>query len=217
MNYHIKENVWNVKIIFILIGKDLKICKSLNSDDLYNCKKINIETGKCQECIEDYNLNEGDKKCLDILDCYESSFGICTKCNTSYYLNKIENKYRYQVGNFFNCSISLDGKTCSECDEGYYLLEPGYCIGVNYCLKGGLYNKCKKCFPGYYISYFDGACTKEENCEIGDKHLGICLHCEEGYYIDLKMVNVNQMKKIMNLNIVKNLKIYAQNVFLDII
>ena len=171
---------------FILIEKDLKICKSLNSDDFYNCKKINIENGRCQECLEDYNLNEGDKKCLDILDCYESSFGIYTKCNTSYYLNKIENKCRYQVGNFFNCSISLDGKTCSECDEGYYLLEPEYCIGINYCLKGGLYNKCKKCFPGYYISYFDGACTKEENCEIGDKHLGICLHCEEGYYIDFK-------------------------------
>ena len=172
---------------YILIGKndDLKICKSLKSDDFTNCKKINQETGKCEECLEDYNLNEGDKKCIEILDCYESSFGICTKCNTSYYLNKEENKCKYQVGNFYNCKISLDGKTCSECEDDYYLIGQGYCIGINYCLKGAIYNKCKKCFPGYYISNYDGSCTKEDKCNIGEKHLGICLECEEGYYLDL--------------------------------
>ena len=76
---------------YILIGKndDLKFCKSLDSDDFINCKKIDQESGKCEQCIENFNLNEGDKKCLEIFDCYESSFGICTKCNTSYYLNKI--------------------------------------------------------------------------------------------------------------------------------
>ena len=171
---------------FILIGKDngLKYCKSLNSEDFSHCKKINKETGKCQQCLDDYNLNEGDKKCLEILDCYESSFGICTKCNTSYYLDKTENRCRYQVGIFFNCKISIDGKTCAECDEDYYLLEPGFCIGINYCLREAMYNKCKKCFPGYYISNYDGSCTKETKCELGDKHLGICTECEDGYYID---------------------------------
>ena len=171
---------------YILIGKndDLKFCKSLDSDDFLNCKKIDQETGKCEQCIENYNLNEGDKKCLEIFDCYESFLGNCTKCNTSYYLNKIENKCRYQVGTFFNCKISLDGKTCSECDDDYYLLEPGYCISVNFCLKEELYSKCKKCIPGYYISNFDGSCTKESKCNLGDKNLGICTECEEDYYID---------------------------------
>ena len=78
----------------------------------------------------------------------------------------------------------MDGKYCSECDHDYYLLEPGYCIGINYCLKGAIYNKCKKCFPGYYLSNYDGSCTKESKCDIGDKHLGICLECETDYYVN---------------------------------
>ena len=174
------------KYRYILVGAkdDLKYCKSLNSDDFTNCKKIDTDTGKCRQCIGDLNMNEGDKKCLEMFDCYESSFGICIKCNTSYYLDKTENKCRYQVGNFFNCKISLDGKFCSKCDDDYYLLEPGYCIGINYCLRGAIYNKCKKCFPGYYIANYDGSCTKESRCDIGDKHLGICLECETDYYMD---------------------------------
>ena len=170
---------------FILVGKDydLKYCKSLNSEDFKNCKKIDTDTGKCKQCIDNYNLNEGDKRCLEIFDCYESSFGICTKCNTSYYLNKLENKCRYQIGNFYNCKISLDGKICHECDDDYYLID-GYCVGIKYCLKEAIYNKCRKCFEGYYISNYDGSCTKESKCEVGDKKLGICTECEDGYYLD---------------------------------
>ena len=172
---------------FILIGKDqdLKICKSLNLDDFKNCEKINKDNGKCEQCKDGYNLNDGDKKCIEALDCYESFNGTCTKCNTSYYLDTIEKRCRYQVGTFFNCKITLDGKTCHECDDDYYLIGSGYCIGINYCLREAMYNKCKQCFPGYYISNYDGSCTKEEKCDIGDKKLGICTECEYGYYIDV--------------------------------
>ena len=47
--------------------------------------------GVCMKCPEDYFLNEGDKKCISIENCYESSFGICQICKQNYYLNKREN------------------------------------------------------------------------------------------------------------------------------
>ena len=49
---------------FILIGNEnnFKICKSLLSKDLKNCKNINITTGFCEECEENYFLNKGDQR-----------------------------------------------------------------------------------------------------------------------------------------------------------
>ena len=59
---------------FILIGKDseysIKICKSLNSEDLKNSEIINIQNGFCEKCKERFYLNEGDKKCTTVENCY---------------------------------------------------------------------------------------------------------------------------------------------------
>ena len=71
---------------FVLIGEifyfgdGLKMCKSINSEDLKNCDRINEEKGTCLTCKEGYYLNSGDKKCSKTLNCYESTFGICKKC-----------------------------------------------------------------------------------------------------------------------------------------
>ena len=46
---------------FILVGGEndmFKICKSLESEDLSNCKKINQMTGFCEECEAGFFLNK---------------------------------------------------------------------------------------------------------------------------------------------------------------
>ena len=65
---------------FILVGqqfgiiRELKICKSLNSENLKNCKRINMIKGICQECEEGFYKNYGDNKCIKSPNCYESVF-----------------------------------------------------------------------------------------------------------------------------------------------
>ena len=84
---------------FILIGNDnLKICKSLISDDFNNCQKINLENGLCNLCKEGYYLNSGDKKCIKTANCTESTYEICQKCNSGYYLDKNKNKCILKMG-----------------------------------------------------------------------------------------------------------------------
>ena len=105
---------------YILIGKfdsEIKICKSLNSEELKNCEKINIESGFCEKCLENYYLGKGDNKCIKIEYCYESKFGICQKCKEGYYLDKKEEKYKEKTKIFENCMQTIDSKTCDICDE----------------------------------------------------------------------------------------------------
>ena len=177
---------------FILIGKndtsltndEITICKSLNSEDLKNCKEIDIENGLCQECNEGYYLGSEDNKCTLTNYCSESTFGVCTRCIHGFYLDKTEQKCFNQVEAFVNCKESLDGKACDVCDEDFYLTK-GICNSFNYCEEVGENNECKKCINGYYPAIY-GGCTTEKNCYHGDKDLGICLQCNEHYCIDFK-------------------------------
>ena len=179
---------------FILIGKydyysddyEIKICKSLNSEDLKNCEKIDTEKGACQQCQSGYYLSNDDRKCTLTQNCYESTFGVCRKCNYGFYLDKREQKCVKQEGAFEHCRESLDGKTCDVCDEDYYFDEEGICCGTNYCAERGEYYKCNKCMNGYYLSHYGDCCTKEKNCYYGNKDLGICTQCIDNYCMDFK-------------------------------
>ena len=182
---------------FILIGeerknyekeKEIRICKSLYFGDLKNCEEINISTGLCKKCKEGFFLNEGDKKCTHTENCYESILDICIKCNKNYYLDKKELKCKYQTDNFEYCHESLDGIVCDICEEGYYFDEDKHCVEVNYCSKGQNGFICEKCLPGYFLSNYQNyyLCSNTENCYMGDKDLGICNLCINGYYIDYK-------------------------------
>ena len=82
-----------------ILNKKNKICKSLYLEEYKNCEIINNETLQCEECIEGYFLNIGDKKCITTENCYKSTFGICLKCNNGYYLNKKENKCKEKKDN----------------------------------------------------------------------------------------------------------------------
>ena len=167
----------------VLIGNGVKICKSLNSESLNNCERVNIEDGTCFSCKEGYYLNKGDKKCINIQKCEESLFGVCKKCSGSYYLDKKENICKEFNGKFNNCKESLDGINCEVCLDDFYFDEEKNCIACNYCSLG-YYYRCDKCIEGYYLSEDKYSCTKDENCGSGDKDLGICTKCKNGYYIE---------------------------------
>ena len=182
---------------FILIGeekenynkeKEIKICKSLYFSNLKNCEEINLSTGLCEKCKEGFYLNEGDKQCITTENCYESIFEVCIKCNKNYYLDKKESKCKLQANNFDHCQESIDGKTCDICDEGFYFDENKICLDVNYCSEGKNGFICEKCLPDFYLSNYQNFyfCTKTDNCYYGDKDLGICNICLDGYYIDYK-------------------------------
>ena len=175
---------------FILVGENfyfgdgLKICKSINSEDLKNCDKINEEKGTCLSCKEGYYLNSGDKKCSKTVNCYESTFDVCQKCDFGYYLNKKNDKCEKEKDIFRHCKETTNNETCDICEDYYYFDKSKKCISVNFCKEIDEYGKCKECNEGYYLTSYGDSCTPDENCFYGDKDLGICISCEEKYYID---------------------------------
>ena len=96
----------------ILIGKqnELKICKSLLSENFKNCEIINYETGFCSICNNGYYLTSIDHKFIKTENCKEAIFGNCISCNDGYYLNKKEDKCQIKPSHFGFCKHSLDEK-----------------------------------------------------------------------------------------------------------
>ena len=194
------EISWNGRCLkcrkdFILIGLDeeendlpyyeIKICKSLNSEDLKHCEEINIENGLCNKCKIGYYLNEGDKKCILTQNCYESAFGICKRCISGYYLFRDDRKCYKEKGILDGCKESYNNITCNICDEDYYFDEKGICCSINFCEEKGDYYPCLKCINGYILSISKDSCTQEKNCLNGDKELGTCTLCTYQYYLDI--------------------------------
>ena len=166
-----KPGIYLVEILGKGISyEELKICKSLNSEDLKNCLKMDLDKGTCQQCKDGYYLSNDDRKCNQTQYCYESTFGICRKCTTGYYLDKKQQKCLRQEGAFEHCRESLDGRTCDVCDEDYYFDDEGICCGTNYCAVRGEYYRCKKCKSGYYLSSYGDCCTPDKNCYYGNRY-----------------------------------------------
>ena len=170
---------------YYLIGEEIKICKYIELDDFQNCKEINYTNGQCSLCEEGYFLNSGDKKCSSNEHCYESSFGVCSSCDKNYVLNKQKNICEEKNEEFLNCKVTIDGKICDECDDGFYFSDDGKCVKTNYCLKANN-NECEQCEEGYYLTKDKLACTNDENCLIGDVERGLCNWCIDNYYLDKK-------------------------------
>ena len=169
---------------FLLVGTEVKMCKSFDSDELINCLEIDINTGLCKSCQEGYYLNSGDSKCGKTQYCHESSYGVCTKCSMSYYLDKSTQECKMKDSNWLYCQQTVDGKNCDICDEDAYFDDEGKCVAVNNCAKGAPYAKCEKCKENYYLAKYGNCCSQEPNCYFGDKDLGICNQCIDFYYID---------------------------------
>ena len=107
---------------YILIGEknNFQICKSINTEDLKNCKLINTINGLCDECEEGYNLNKGDLKCGEVENCYKTNYGICSSCIDGYCLNKKTNKCIKNDEFFINCKETLDGEKCDSCLSSFF-------------------------------------------------------------------------------------------------
>ena len=179
---------------YILIGENnylnegFILCKSIYSPDFKNCELIFNRKGICSKCKNGFYLNCLYNRCIEIPNCLESSFGECFQCINGYYLDKKENLCKKEEKNFVNCKQTIDGEICEICDEGYYFDEDGNCIAINYCSKVNNLGICEKCISGYYLSSSNNmkACTKDKNCYEADKDSGLCLQCNENYYIDYK-------------------------------
>ena len=171
---------------YILIGNTyrLKFCKSLDSEDFYNCEKIDTQKGLCEICKTGYYLNSGDKKCIQTENCTESTYSICNKCDSGFYLDKKNNKCLKKTKPFINCMQTVDGKTCDICDDGYFFDSEYNCISTKYCETGYKNGNCKECKTGYYLSNYDKSCTTDKNCFLGIKDIGVCEICNDDYYMD---------------------------------
>ena len=167
---------------FILIGNNIKICKSLSTNYYKNCKEIDFLTGFCRTCNEGYTLQLGDYKCTKIDHCKESIFGNCISCDPCYNYNKNKGKCELKELDLTYCKYSIDGKNCDECDEGYYFDESGLCMESQFCSET-FYFKCTKCKPGYFLSTFS-ICTNTDNCYMADKISSICTSCQNNYYLN---------------------------------
>ena len=169
---------------YILIGVNttLKICKSLITPDLINCKIINLTNGFCNSCEEGYFLNKGDKRCIKTENCYKSKYGNCIDCISGYYLSKKENKCIKQENNFLHCVETLDGENCERCDNNYFFDDEGKCVSTNFCSKSNNF-ECKECISGYFLTE-NKACSKDKNCLNSYLDTGICYWCSDNYYLN---------------------------------
>ena len=177
---------------FILVGTQIKICKSLLLEEYNNCKEINELNGYCMICEEGYELQIGDHKCTKLQHCNESLFGNCISCDPTYYYNKKEDKCLMIELELSYCKQSLDGQNCDICNEGYYFDDSGICMESPFCSES-FYFKCTKCIPGYYLSTFS-ICTTTNNCYFVDPITFLCSTCQKDYYL-----NKNDYKCYSNL------------------
>ena len=169
---------------FIKIGKkgELQICKSSLSEDFLHCMIIDYEKGFCKYCEENYYLSS-ENKCIKTENCKESIFGNCITCKSGYYYNKLDDKCEKKFGDFTYCKQSLNNKTCDICDKNNYFDEDGICVPSKYCSKSKDLT-CIKCIEGYNLTIENNVCTFTENCLKGDKDLGMCMTCNDTFYLD---------------------------------
>ena len=168
---------------FFKYGKkgQLQLCKSYLSQDFLNCKSIDYETGFCNICENGYFLSS-EYKCIKTENCEESFLGNCISCQDGYYLNKFNNICEKKNGNFTLCKQSLDNITCDICDTYNYFDKDGICVPNKYCYRSINFT-CIKCIEGYFLTP-NSVCTYTQNCIEGDKDLGMCMKCNDTFYLD---------------------------------
>ena len=169
---------------YLIEGSYTNFCKYKFSDDFRNCAEVNLNTGKCLNCEKGFFMSREYNKCLNTDNCQKSKFGICTKCYYPFFLDKNDDLCKKGENQFSHCKISLDGKICSECNDGYFLSEDGLCSKSQNCKKVNNNSDCIKCSEGYFLIESENLCTMEKNCKSANSQYGICEICKDSFYIE---------------------------------
>ena len=169
---------------FLIIDNNYNLCKYQYLDEYKNCYEVDYTTGKCIDCIDGYYLSSEDEKCTNTDDCKKSLYGICEICEDGYYLDKNDNDLcKKSIFELSFCKLTLDGITCNECEEEYYLTEKNLCTSTKNCKISKIGSICELCNEGYYLSN-SGICTKEKNCLFGNGNTNLCEICQNSFYFD---------------------------------
>ena len=99
-----------------------------------NCKFTNEDGTKCETCIDGYEIGE-EGLCIDNNFCEEKNEeGICLKCkekteenDTNYCLNEIFGCMENRINNCLRCDNLQIFYQCTECKEGYNLINNYKC------------------------------------------------------------------------------------------
>ena len=124
------------------------------------------EDGKtCKECDVGYFPDENGA-CSLTENCEISYIGQCLKCKENFVLIGTQSHYQ-AIDDYIKICKPLNSDDLLNCRSISY--DKGICMS---------------CQDGYYYSYSDKKCTKDENCE--KSSFGVCKECKSGYYLDKK-------------------------------
>ena len=201
-----------------------KTCTKMT--DNCNVETFDHYNKKCKNCVDHYYLTkEFTCVSIPIEKCLQASDDkTCTQCEKGYFINKdntctkipdhceiIYNKQCTQCENHFypnadgskcesitidKCLQAKDAKTCSSCEEGYYVNTENTCTKItdNCDVKTFDHSnrRCIACVERYYLTkeYTCAAITIDKCIHANDANT--CSTCENKYYV----VGGNKCEKI---------------------
>ena len=168
-------------------GQPYLECKKLPKEKDPYCKNYDDE-GICIECLDNYFLTHGNKKCSNVNYCNIFENEKCTECISGFYLDKKDlNSCKPYNDIFYYCKESEDGEKCSLCRDGFYLSQDNNCTITPHCLESNPNSYyCQKCEDNYHLTS-EGSCSITEHCKTIQKpDEGKCYICEKNYYLNTK-------------------------------
>ena len=139
---------------------DEKNIEDLNNGVCFRCKETNNEGTKCIKCEEGFVLSENGF-CMDDSHCTEKdNGGKCLKCKQNEFKDGFLKSYC--LNNKYGCVEAIDG--CLSCDDMYN------------------FNKCTKCYIGFYFDDYYEFCYECKNGCTSCTNYENCGGCGEGFY-----------------------------------
>ncbi|KAL4467241.1 hypothetical protein ABPG72_005866 [Tetrahymena utriculariae] len=176
-------------------------CKTCIQDYLYNsqnntcncaiqnCQNCNTESGLiCDSCFPFYDLDVINKNLCTptIQNCQViNSSGVCTKCNSGFNYNSLNNTCDCSVQNCLQCSAQI-GTICKKCSSGYLPNSTNtICqLSTQNCLDfDKSNNQCIKCQQGYTLDQTNQICLcSAQNClQCSENDGSLCQVCQKNY------------------------------------
>ena len=157
--------------------------------------------GTCTKCINGYYLSY-DNICSETNHCFYSDkdTGICSTCNTHYYLDTKDYKCKSNLENnqFKYCS-KAEKDNCVSCEWPYNLGNDSKCTTTKYCeeSENGICNLCQE---KYHLG-LDNNCIDIDFCIFSSN--GQCIQCEKGLYYSRNLKKCLEQKDLKIFNYCK--------------